>query len=47
MIDATRHFLSVAAIKRTIQAMAVVRLNMLHWHLSDDEAFTITLSKHP
>lgn len=47
MVDSVRHFLSVGAIKRTIQAMSIVRLNMLHWHLSDDEAFTITLEKHP
>lgn len=47
MIDSVRHFLSVESIKRTIQAMAIVRLNMLHWHLTDDEAFTLTLKSHP
>ena len=47
MIDSVRHFLSVEAIKRTIKAMAIVRLNVLHWHLTDDEAFTLTLQKHP
>ena len=47
MIDSVRHFLSIASIKRTIQAMAIVKLNMLHWHLTDDEAFTLTLKSHP
>lgn len=47
MIDSVRHFLSLESIKRTIQAMAIVKLNMLHWHLTDDEAFTLTLKSHP
>jgi hexosaminidase len=47
MIDSVRHFLSVTAIKRTIEAMPVSKLNKLHWHLVDDEAFTFETVNHP
>jgi hexosaminidase len=38
-IDVARHFHPVAAIKRTLDGMAAVKLNVLHWHLSDDQGF--------
>ena len=38
MIDASRHFISVEVIKRNLDAMAAVKLNVFHWHLSDDRA---------
>ena len=38
-IDASRHFHPVAAIKRTLDGMSVVKLNVLHWHLSEDQGF--------
>jgi hexosaminidase len=41
MIDAARHFISVDEIKRNIDAMAVVKMNVLHWHLTDDEGFRV------
>jgi N-acetyl-beta-hexosaminidase len=47
MIDSVRHFLSVAAIKRTLEAMPVSKLNKLHWHLVDDEAFPFETVNHP
>jgi len=47
MIDSVRHFLGVAAIKRTIEAMPVSKLNVLHWHLVDDEAFTFQTLNNP
>src|ERR1017187_4446262 len=39
MIDASRHFISVEVIKRNLDAMAAVKLNVFHWHLSDDQGF--------
>jgi len=39
MLDVARHFIPVDGIKRNIDAMAAVKLNVLHWHLSDDEGF--------
>ncbi|TGE22346.1 beta-hexosaminidase [Hymenobacter aquaticus] len=41
LIDAARHFMPVAVIKRNLDAMAAVKLNVLHWHLSDDQAFRV------
>jgi hexosaminidase len=47
MIDSVRHFLKVETIARLIESMPLSKLNILHWHLSDDEAFTIQLASHP
>jgi hexosaminidase len=47
MIDSARHFLKVSTISRLIESMPLVKLNILHWNLSDDESFLIELSSHP
>jgi len=47
MIDASRHFLSVEATLRLIESMPLSKLNILHWHLTDDETFTVVLKSHP
>ncbi len=47
MIDSARHFLGAAAIKRLIESMPLSKLNILHWHLVDDESFPIKLDSHP
>ena len=39
LIDSARHFLPVAAIKRTVDALAYSKLNLLHWHIVDSSAF--------
>ena len=41
LIDASRHFLPVAVIKRNLDGMAAVKLNVMHWHLSDDQGFRV------
>ncbi|WP_375434537.1 beta-N-acetylhexosaminidase [uncultured Hymenobacter sp.] len=41
LIDASRHFMPVPLIKRNLDAMAAVKLNVLHWHLSDDQGFRV------
>jgi len=41
MIDASRHFMPVEVLKRNLDAMAAVKLNVLHWHLSDDQGFRV------
>ncbi|SHI56517.1 hexosaminidase [Hymenobacter daecheongensis DSM 21074] len=41
LIDAARHFQPVAVIKRNLDGMAAVKLNVLHWHLSDDQGFRV------
>ena len=47
MIDTVRHFISIPKIKKLIESMPLSKLNTIHWHLSDDEAFTILLKSHP
>jgi hexosaminidase len=39
MVDVARHFISVATLLRTLDAMALVKLNVLHLHLTDDQGF--------
>jgi len=46
-LDVSRHFVSVEVVKRTLDGMAAVKLNVLHWHLSDDQGFRIESKKFP
>jgi hexosaminidase len=39
MVDVARHFIAVETLLRTLDAMALVKLNVLHLHLTDDQAF--------
>ena len=41
MIDSSRHFMQVEVIKRNLDGMAAVKLNVLHWHLVDDQGFRV------
>jgi len=41
LLDPGRHFLSVATVKRNLDAMAAVKLNVLHWHLTEDQGFRV------
>ena len=41
LIDAARHFMPVAVIKRNLDGMAAVKLNVMHWHLADDQGFRV------
>ena len=47
LIDSARHFMPVEVIKRNIDGMAAVKLNVLHWHLSDNQGFRIESKKFP
>ncbi|CAI4226305.1 unnamed protein product [Auanema sp. JU1783] len=47
MIDTSRHFLSTKVIKRQIDLMAMNKMNLLHWHLVDSEAFPYESEKFP
>jgi|GEM_PF-79666 len=41
MIDACRHFMPIKVIKRNLDGMAAVKMNVFHWHLSDDQGFRV------
>ena len=47
MIDACRHFIPIDVVKNNIDAMAMVKLNVLHWHLSEDQGFRVECKKYP
>jgi hexosaminidase len=47
MIDSGRHFMPVEVIKRNLDAMAAVKLNVFHWHLSENQGFRIESKKFP
>jgi hexosaminidase len=47
MIDVARHFIPADVIKRNIEAMAAVKMNTLHLHLSDDQGFRVESKRFP
>jgi hexosaminidase len=47
LIDVSRHFIPVEAIKRNLDGMEAVKLNVLHWHLSDDQGFRVESKRFP
>lgn len=47
MIDSARHFQPMEVLKRNLDAMAAVKLNVLHWHLTEDQGFRIESKKFP
>lgn len=46
-LDVSRHWIPADVVKRTIDGLAAVKLNVLHWHLSDDQGFRIESKKYP
>jgi hexosaminidase len=47
LLDAGRHFMPVDLIKRELDGMAAVKLNVLHWHLTEDQGFRVECRKYP
>ena len=47
LFDSSRHFQPIEVIKRNLDGMAAVKLNVFHWHLTDDQGFRIESKKHP
>ncbi|GAA3950597.1 hypothetical protein GCM10022246_01380 [Pedobacter ginsengiterrae] len=47
MLDVSRHFFSTVAIKNYIDLMAMYKVNVFHWHLTDDEGWRLEIKKYP
>jgi len=47
LIDVSRHFMPVEVLQRNLDGMAALKLNVLHWHLSDDQGFRVESKKFP
>ncbi|MBI3662315.1 MAG: family 20 glycosylhydrolase [Acidobacteria bacterium] len=47
LIDVCRHWQPVEVIKRNLDALAAVKLNVFHWHLSEDQGFRVESRRYP
>jgi hexosaminidase len=47
LLDSARHFQSPAFVEAMIDAMAQRKLNVLHWHLNDDQGWRLEIRKYP
>jgi hexosaminidase len=47
MLDTGRHMFPPAFIKRTIDLMAMQKMNVFHWHLTEDQGWRIEIKKYP
>jgi len=46
-LDCCRHFMSKDFIKRYIDLLALQKMNILHWHLTEDQGWRIEIKKYP
>jgi hexosaminidase len=47
MLDAGRHFMPLDVVRRDLDGMEAVKLNVFHWHLSEDQGFRVESKKYP
>lgn len=47
MLDVSRHFIEKEDIKRYIDLLAFHKMNVFHWHLTDDQGWRIEIKKYP
>lgn len=47
MLDSARHYQTPEYIQRFLDTMALHKLNVLHWHLTDDQAWRLEIKKYP
>lgn len=47
MLDVSRHFFPVSFVKKYIDLIALHKMNTLHWHLTEDQAWRIEIKKYP
>jgi hexosaminidase len=46
-LDVSRHFFDVAFVKKYIDYLAFHKMNIFHWHLTDDQGWRIEIKKYP
>ena len=46
-LDVSRHFMPVDVVKRYIELLALHKMNVFHWHLTDDQGWRIEIKKYP
>jgi hexosaminidase len=47
MLDSSRHFVTKATVLNLLDALAMMKINVFHWHLVDDNAWRLAISKYP
>ena len=47
MIDSARHFIPLEVIRRNLDGMEAVKMNVFHWHLSENQGFRVESKKCP
>ena len=47
MIDVARHFQTMEVLKRNLDALAALKMNVFHWHLTEDQGFRVESKKFP
>jgi len=47
LLDVCRHFMPLAVVRRNLDAMAALKMNVLHWHLTEDQGFRVESRKFP
>ncbi|GAB4143137.1 MAG: family 20 glycosylhydrolase [Bacteroidia bacterium] len=46
-LDVSRHFFPKKVVKQYLQWMAMYKMNVFHWHLTDDQGWRIEIKKYP
>lgn len=47
MLDESRHFMGTSVVKKMLDQMALLKMNVFHWHLTDDQGWRIEIKKYP
>ncbi len=47
MLDESRHFFGTEKVKQLLDIMAMHKINVFHWHLTDDPGWRIEIKKYP
>jgi hexosaminidase len=47
MLDTGRHFMPLDTVRQTLDGMEAVKLNVFHWHLSEDQGFRVESKTYP
>ena len=47
MIDVSRHFIPLDVLRRNLDGLEAVKMNVFHWHLTDNQGFRVESKKFP
>lgn len=47
LLDCCRHFFSVDVVKKYIDLLSLFKMNVLHWHLTEDQGWRIEIESYP